>query len=175
MNMWFTADCHFDHANIIRYCDRPFKSVEVMNEIIIRNWNSRVKPDDVVIHNGDFCFKNNGNSAKYWESQLNGKIIFIQGNHDKNNTCKTPIQNMTISMGGKRIFIVHNPEHVGFVTGCDLAFTGHVHQNWEIRRVRRQFDFIDCINVGVDVWKFKPVSFNEIMGRYNKWKKFTNR
>jgi len=180
MNIWFTADLHFGHGNIIKYCNRPFYTLDEMNTVLIRNWNSSVKKEDLVIHNGDFCFKNSpggkigeGTStpSAYWEKQLNGKIIFIKGNHDKNNSCKTPITNMVISMGGKRIFIIHNPEHVGFISSCDLAFTGHVHNAWKMKRIKRQFDFIDCINIGVDVWEFKPVSINEILARYNRWEK----
>jgi len=172
MKYWFTADCHFDDVDIISCFNRPFKSLQHMNKTLVANWNSRVEPEDIVIHNGDFIQKiPGGTKSKDWESQLNGKIIHISGNHDNNNGCKTIIKNMTIIMGGKRIFITHNPEHVGFVNGHDLAFTAHVHTNWKIKRVKRMFDFIDCINVGVDVWKFRPVSFNEIMKRYFKWLK----
>lgn len=40
-----------------------------------------------------------------------------------------------------------------------------------LKRFRIGFDFVDCINIGVDVWKYRPVSFNEIMVRYTKWLK----
>ena len=112
-----------------------------------------------------------------WDVNVDNHIIFTELNGcslitgNSNNSCKTPIENMTIKYGGKRIFITHNPEHVGFITGCDLAFTGHVHNAWEIKRVKRQFDFIDCINIGVDVWGFRPVSIAEILSRYAKWKR----
>jgi len=43
-NVWFTADFHFGHKNIIRYCDRPFASVEQMNEIILERLNARGHP-----------------------------------------------------------------------------------------------------------------------------------
>jgi len=55
---WFTSDTHFGHFNIIEYCNRPFKTVDEMNSKLIRFWNERVKPDDIVYFLGDFCFKN---------------------------------------------------------------------------------------------------------------------
>lgn len=42
----FTADTHFGHANIIRFCDRPFTDIEAMNETLIANWNRKVTNSD---------------------------------------------------------------------------------------------------------------------------------
>ena len=64
---FFTSDTHFYHANIINFCGRPFKNVEVMNETLIANWNSVVGADDIVFHLGDFCL---GGSAE-WTNILN--------------------------------------------------------------------------------------------------------
>ncbi len=52
---FFTSDTHFNHANIIRFCNRPFKDVEQMNEVMIANWNNVIGKDDTVFHLGDFC------------------------------------------------------------------------------------------------------------------------
>ena len=178
MNYWWTADYHINHKNIIEYCNRPFKSLKQMNDTIIRNHNERVKEEDTVFHIGDFCFKNsNGGKvgegvpvkSSEIEKQLNGKIIHIKGNHDKNNSTKTIIHNCKISFGGKIINLVHNPEHRNY--DVDINFTGHVHEKWEIKRFRKEYKVTDCINVGVDVHNFYPQSFNEIISRYSKWKK----
>jgi calcineurin-like phosphoesterase family protein len=80
MTIWFSADTHLNHFNIIKYCNRPFKSVEEMDETIINNWNSVISNSDVVYFLGDFCM---GDPRKYL-SRLQGKIIFISGDHDKN-------------------------------------------------------------------------------------------
>lgn len=48
--VFFTSDTHFYHGNIIRFCNRPFKDVGMMNETIISNWNNTVGLDDIVFH-----------------------------------------------------------------------------------------------------------------------------
>jgi len=92
MNYWWTSDYHFSHFNIIRYCKRPFETAEEMNETIIKRHNERVKPDDTVFFLGDFIFKggNEGGVDKYrqFEKRLNGKFIFIKGNHDRHNSLR---------------------------------------------------------------------------------------
>ena len=81
-NIWFTADHHFGHANIIRFCDRPFADVDAMNESLIANWNAVVTPKDTVYHLGDL-FLTNREAAQTIRSRLNGSICLIRGNHDK--------------------------------------------------------------------------------------------
>jgi len=72
MNYWWTSDYHFSHFNIIRYCNRPFKTVEEMNETIIRKHNERVKPKDTVFFLGDFIFKGGkeGGVEKYRQFEI---------------------------------------------------------------------------------------------------------
>jgi len=134
VNNWYISDTHFSHANIIRYCNRPFKNVEEMDAKIISNWNSRVKKDDIIFDLGDWNFHNSPGGKKGegtikkaidYDKQLNGKIIHIKGNHTVNNGCKTIIENIVIRYGGKRVFLVHKPEHVNF--NYDINFCGHVH------------------------------------------------
>lgn len=106
MNTWITADTHFSHANIIRYCNRPWqkpsdfytdefgkvhwvsydvaqKNAKEMDNAIITNWNSVVGPNDLVYHLGDYCFGREDYDFDKTFRRLNGKIILIKGNHDK--------------------------------------------------------------------------------------------
>lgn len=80
-NVWFIADTHFGHKNIIQYCNRPFETVEEMNEELIKRWNSKVKKEDKIYMLGDFAL---GGIARVEEllSKLNGYKILILGNHD---------------------------------------------------------------------------------------------
>jgi calcineurin-like phosphoesterase family protein len=82
MQVWFTSDTHFLHKNIIKYCDRPFSSIEEMDEQIISNWNKKISNDDIVYFLGDFIFTRDYEIFKKYSQKLNGKKICIYGNHD---------------------------------------------------------------------------------------------
>lgn len=84
---WFTSDYHFNHDNIIRYCNRPFGSAAVMDDWLIKNTNAHVASNDRLICLGDWIFpgrQNYAEAAKRYRDQINcKKIIYIWGNHDK--------------------------------------------------------------------------------------------
>ena len=46
--VYFTADIHFYHENIINHTKRPFKNADEMNRKIIDNWNNIMKANDEV-------------------------------------------------------------------------------------------------------------------------------
>jgi len=176
MRYWFSADYHLGHANIIKYCNRPFKDVYHMNETIIRNHNARVKPDDVVFFLGDFCFRNTKGGktgegeqdvAEHYLGKLNGRFVFVKGNHDNNNSCKTILKTGVIELGGKEMFIVHDPGDMD--PKFELTLHGHVHELWKIKKCKMSGKTL--INVGVDVWKFMPISIEEIFKELEKWKR----
>lgn len=106
INYWYISDCHFNHKNIIKYSKRlqfcnneerdiilngtpseqkslviSDNSIQLMNETLISNWNERVKSNDIVYNLGDFVFGNNTFDSIF--SRLNGKMVFIEGNHDR--------------------------------------------------------------------------------------------
>jgi len=176
MRNFFISDTHFGHNNIIKYCNRPFKTLDEMNETLVRNWNERVKPEDTVFVVGDFCFKNSPaqihrgeghiHHASYYENQLNGKKIFIKGSHDNNNSCKTCVLRVLIRLGGKNINIAHDPKDA--IAECDFNIVGHVHNNWKFKKVLRIGKTIYMINVGVDMWDFRPITIEEILREFNK-------
>jgi calcineurin-like phosphoesterase family protein len=77
-----TADHHWSHANIIKFCDRPFESVAVMDEALIEAWNQQVPPEGTIYYIGDFCLANPRRIIAV-RKRLNGTIRLIKGNHDK--------------------------------------------------------------------------------------------
>lgn len=79
--IWVISDTHFQHDNIIKFCNRPFSDVWDMNETMIANWNAVVKPGDKVYHLGDVHFGDKQDANKIL-GRLNGKKRLIVGNHD---------------------------------------------------------------------------------------------
>ena len=157
--IFLTSDTHFGHKSIIKYCGRPFSSVEEMDATIISNWNAVVtKKSDIVYVLGDFAFRSTPPDA------LNGTIIRLKGNHDH----ETLITQATINFGGVEVFLTHfPPETVHAVPETSsLVLCGHVHEKWQAQLLDYPEDsgrIIPMINVGVDVWGFKPISIQQII------------
>lgn len=161
MTQYWTSDTHFNHANIIRYCNRPFENVQEMNEIMIRNWNSRVQPQDTVYHLGDFA---SGDRSKIRGilSRLNGKKILIRGNHDKQPSLSDgwhEIHNfLELKQDHSLIVMCHyamrvwNRSHHGAI-----MLYGHSHANLPGNN--------QSLDVGVDCWNYQPVTLAEIQQR----------
>jgi len=81
MAVWFTADTHFGHTNIIKHCRRPFSSVEEMDETLVRNINTRVAATDTLYHLGDFAFR--GKDPAEYRGRIRCRtIVLVLGNHD---------------------------------------------------------------------------------------------
>lgn len=78
---WAASDTHFFHEKVIEYTNRPFDTIEEMNNKIIENWNRVISPEDTIYHLGDFAMGKE-NVAEL-VNMLNGKIILILGNHDR--------------------------------------------------------------------------------------------
>ncbi len=170
--VFFTSDTHFNHANIIGFCKRPFKSVEAMNEALIANWNRVVGPDDVVFHLGDFCL---GGAAEWTKvlDRLNGKIYLIMGNHDMKNLrqgfmdrFEMITMQMHIEIGKQKIYLNHYPFlcYGGAYRDVWQLF-GHVHTsayNTGIDAPRLDILFPMQYDVGVDNNDFTPVSYEQV-------------
>src|SRR5271169_1776785 len=78
--IYFSSDDHFWHNNVIRYCNRPYSSVEQMNEDMVLKWNSVVKPEDTVYCLGDFSLA--FRAVETFTARLMGKKKLVPGNHD---------------------------------------------------------------------------------------------
>lgn len=168
-NIFVTSDTHFFHKNIIKYCNRPFDSIEEMNETIIDNWNATVTNNDLVYHLGDFMMglsiKNHEKSfekIKDLRGRIRGKIRLISGNHDKiliklcrmKNECPFEVIKARdfIRSQSRKITLFHRPENT------DWLLHGHSHSNVPPRGYIR-------LDVGVDCHNFYPISLEEAVSR----------
>ena len=77
---FFTSDTHFSHTNIIKHCNRPFSNITDMDDHLLNNINSTVRPSDTLYHLGDFAWKKT--ASKYREKIRCRNVILILGNHD---------------------------------------------------------------------------------------------
>lgn len=162
--LYFTADLHLGHENIIRYCHRPFANVAEMDEELIDNWNSCIKKDDTVFYLGDFCFGNPDN----YVPRLNGKIYFVPGSHDKAmkrqvaginflpELAKISPYGLMDEFGNRRLIVLcHHPMR-SWHNSHYASWHLYGHHHGQLPPYGLSFD------VGVDAWDYFPVSLDEV-------------
>lgn len=154
MTDYVTGCTHFGHANIIRLAGRPFACVEEMDEAMIERWNETVKPGDTVYHLGDFSMQ--GRHTARVEPLLNGRLVRIRGNHDKESWGQPYLE---IESCGERIVLCHYPfeEWNGWFRGS-LHFHAHTHAKNFVTAERRGY-------AGVDACDFRPLAMEEAIAR----------
>ncbi len=80
---WFTSDQHFNHINVMNFCNRPWNDVRDMNQALTDNWNEVVGYKDVVFILGDFYWAKDPWAVKKKIDELKaGHIFIVPGNHD---------------------------------------------------------------------------------------------
>lgn len=156
--VWFTADTHFGHSNIIKYCNRPFSSIEEHDQSLIENWNSLVKGGDTVYHLGDFGFYDR---IQRIIQKLHGNIHLIRGNHDNDTLTKNKRFNFVKDVHrfkkNEYEFFLSHYAHRSWpkMNRGAIHLYGHSHGNLP--------GFGRSIDVGVDVWNYRPVSIDQIV------------
>lgn len=163
---YFISDLHLGHKNVLKYDNRPFSSIEEMDEFIISNWNDRVNENDHVYIIGDICFGNN--PAKYLK-RLNGKKHLIIGNHDGEiiKKCRDYFESIDyykeIEVDGKHIVLCHYPmaEWNGLFRGYYHIY-GHIHNALnDTYYMMKKRDL--ALNAGCMINNYKPVTLGELI------------
>jgi len=144
MAIYYIADLHLGHENVIEFDNRPFLNVEEMNNTLISNWNSKVTNDDFVYILGDFAWA----KENMWPeilSKFNGIKTLIRGNHDPKEFSKESKKYLAdikdykeITDNGRRVIMCHYaiPFHrSAYNDNCYMLY-GHVH-------VTRENDFLE--------------------------------
>lgn len=168
--IYFTADLHFYHENIINHTNRPFPNVEKMNRTLIENWNHTVCANDDVYILGDVTMKGAEYATKAL-SQLKGRKYLIKGNHDKFAQSKQFDKNLfewindyyELTYNNNRFILFHYPieEWNGYFRGTfHLHGHQHNHEDYNFNNLQngmRKFD------VGVDANYMRPVCIENII------------
>lgn len=180
-----TSDHHLGHANIIRFCNRPFADATEMGEELIRRWNEVVGPDDTVYHLGDFTLAGRDVARGYF-ARLNGgiKVLGNHWHHDRRWLPRHFGPTDFLSATGQRVEILPpivvlklpeygNDEYDQVLVLChyplaewDRQHFGSWHAHGHVHDKTRNFGGGSCLNVGVDFCDFRPLSLDELAKRF---------
>lgn len=175
MNIWFISDTHFNHTNIIKYCNRPYNNTTEMDSDIITKWNQTVNKDDIVWFLGDFAFFKRIPSGYEWVrniiKSLNGKINFMIGNHDRRISKHIKFW---YDLGFEKAYdlpvifmdqyiLSHKP--LQRIPDGFKNIHGHIHNNSPDMNISH-YNF----NVSVEVIDYKPIKFEEVVERMNNYR-----
>jgi calcineurin-like phosphoesterase family protein len=160
VTVWFTADTHFGHGATLGQFRRPFGSTSEMNEALIARWNEGVARDDEVWHLGDFAYRMTSAAMAAMLNRLNGVKHLIAGNNDTPETLAlsgwASVRDYAeLELEGVHLVLCHYPFRTWNRMGKG-ALNLHGHSHGRLARVTRQID------VGVDVWDFRPVTLAAI-------------
>lgn len=160
--LYFTSDWHVGHENIIKFCNRPFESLEEMHEVLVTNYNSVVTYKDDVWFLGDLVLRATDAQSKLF-GRLKGHKHVVWGNHDRSHRrvlskyFETNWEYKELKYDKRRFILMHYPIHSwnGRNKGS-IHLHGHTHGTLPFDKRLRRMD------VGVDVHNFHPVSYEEI-------------
>ena len=161
--IYFIADTHFYHKNVIAYCNRPFKTIEEMNEVMINNWNRIVKNDDIVYHLGDFSLNNN--NIIDFVKKLNGKIYLVRGNHDKKtnsyyNRAGFEVIPTQTKLDEHKIILSHRPLMDEQIPDGYVNIHGHMH-NSDLDEKIYSKNKHKCVSV--ELIDYTPIELNKLI------------
>lgn len=165
---YFISDTHIGHRNIIKYENRPFNSVEEMDEKIINNWNSVVNEEDVVYHLGDFFLTSTDRQIEIME-RLKGDIILIRGNHDHQSETKlverlgfkAVYEDLIIEYDDMKILLSHRPASISYMDKFNIHFNLHGHKHFVEEEVSDRH-----INLSVENINYIPVDYSYLGIKY---------
>lgn len=180
MDTFFIADCHFGHKNVIKYCNRPYLSIEDMDEDLIYKWNKKVHKNDKVYIIGDLFYFKIDNATSILD-RLKGKLILIRGNHDdfflKKINVNKYFENIflyeEISLRENKLTLCHYPMYSWKNSRKQNSYLvfGHVHNNKDMFWFDYYCQNEKALNAGVDINNFEPVSFDELKQNNKEFKR----
>lgn len=167
--IYFTADTHFGHANVIKLCNRPFENIEAMNEAMVIAWNERVKGNDTVYIVGDMFFRCSDPESIL--ARLKGKKRLIVGNHDGSWMSKVDLSKyfcsvdhfLEISDGVHALTLCHYPLLTWKHEKRSYMIHGHIHADTSSDYFPLIAKRENILNAGADINGFQPITFEELV------------
>ncbi len=160
--IYFISDTHFDHKNIIRYCNRPFDSTRQMNQTLVKNRHSSVNDNVQVFFLGDMSYGKDRRPINYWLGKLTGKISYIRGNHDKDiiNRATVIHSHYGIKYNNYKFLLMHDPYRPNGYDGWIIH--GDKHNN-----NLKEYPFINqknkTVNVCAELVDYTPLSLDRLI------------
>jgi calcineurin-like phosphoesterase family protein len=177
-NLFFTADQHFGHENIIKFTGRPFATVDEMDTAMIERWNKVIPPNGTVFHLGDFTLGDPADAERYF-SQLNGNVQVLDNpwHHDrrwlidKHYRTKSgypvelisPLVVLELPFARERPLIINLCHYPLAVWDRKHYAAWHLHGHSHGKHQYTDDASTYAIDVGVDCWNFHPLSFGGIL------------
>jgi calcineurin-like phosphoesterase family protein/2'-5' RNA ligase len=159
-NVFLISDLHFDHGNIIKYCNRTFKDTEEMNTTLLKHWNDDIKDIDKVYFLGDLRFGRNSHSIEYWYEKLNGDVVFIKGSHDNEMPKIQSYETYLLNYREKNFLLVHDPDK------APKEWTGWIIHGHHHNNQLEKYPFINgetkTINVSVELLDYHPLNIDQL-------------
>lgn len=82
-DVWLSSDPHYGHVRALEIMpDRPWKTLDEMNEGLAYNHNTTVAKDALCIFLGDMVMGKKFENVPKFLPQLNGTKVLVRGNHD---------------------------------------------------------------------------------------------
>jgi len=175
--IYYIADLHLHHKNILHMSQRPFADLNEMHRTIKQNWNAIVSDHDDIYIIGDVCFGFNIEIAEYIRN-LNGNKHLIIGNHDKKYLANQKFRDLFVTISqysvindeNRNVVLFHYPilEWDGYFKGWYHVY-GHIHNNdanFSNQLLKRE-EFRNAFNAGVDLNDFTPQSLHQLIARKN--------
>ena len=202
MTLWFSSDHHINHRRCLEIMPfRPWKTIEEMNQGLVDNNNSVVKPDDTVVWLGDVLMGGKKHEAyKTYNNKMNGFKIWVLGNHDRGFEDKDlaiyeefgigKVINDNLSLSD----LLHSDYLNDTVIVSHFPFLGAHSEEFDNKyeaccpiddgksilfhgHTHQQVPMVRSrmISVGVDAWGYKPVSFETLMAQIEAHDRYPNK
>lgn len=160
--IYLFSDTHFDHSNIIKYCNRPFHSAKQMNQELLLNWNNNIKDNEIVYFLGDMSYGRGRHPIDYWLGKLNGEISYIRGNHDTDTIIRAKViqDRHGIKYDNYEFLLMHDPHR-------PFGYEGWIIHGDKHNNNMKEYPFINqknkTINVCAELVDYTPVNIDRII------------